>query len=49
VNCLCNDEGDKVSTFSSADTPTGEGLSPLDVEGEEPSDPEIEDRLSGEL
>jgi hypothetical protein len=44
---LCNDEGDKASTFSIAET--GEGLSPLDVDGDDPSDPEVDDRLSGEL
>lgn len=48
MNCLCNEEGES-STFSSTEFPTGEGLSPLDVEGEEPSDPDVDKRLSGEL
>lgn len=48
ANCLCRDDDDRTSGLSSG-IAVGEGLSVFDVVGDEPSEPESEDRLSDEL
>lgn len=46
VSCVWSEDDDKPSKFSDA---IGDGLSALDVVGDDPSDPDMDDRLSGEL
>lgn len=50
ANCLCSDDDDSTSMLSSGAVAVGDGLSALDVVGDEPSDPDVvDDRLSGEF
>lgn len=51
MNCLCSDVDVSVSRFSVSSDPVevGEGLSPLGVAGDDPSEPDADERFSGEL